>query len=125
MVASAEPSVHSRVRTRARGPGVVVGRDVRVGVPPPSPLTRRGAVPATTADQGYRPQVSRAIAFVLFALALIAAFATYRHTHTEPCGLGFDKPVCNVRDGWQEPLAVGIVAVGLLVAGVVGFVRRL
>jgi type IV secretory pathway VirB2 component (pilin) len=61
--------------------------------------------------------LTRLGAFVFFALALVAAFAVYEHAHTEPCGLGFDRPVCSVRDAWQAPLAVGLAAAGIVFAG--------
>jgi type IV secretory pathway VirB2 component (pilin) len=66
--------------------------------------------------------VNRLAGFLFLAFALVAAIGVHRHTHMEPFGLGFDRPVCAVRDSWQDPLAFGIGIVGFLVAGILGYV---
>jgi hypothetical protein len=68
--------------------------------------------------------VTRLAACVFLACAVVAAIVIHRHTHAEPCGLGFDRPVCAERDAWQDPLALGIGVVGLLVAGALIYIDR-
>jgi hypothetical protein len=36
------------------------------------------------------------------SVAIGAAVVIHRHTYMKPCGLGFDRPVCAVRDPWQR-----------------------
>ena len=68
--------------------------------------------------------VTRLAAFVFLVCAVIAAIVIHRHTQTEPCGLGFDRPVCAERDGWQDPLALGVGAAGLIVASALIYIDR-
>jgi hypothetical protein len=64
---------------------------------------------------------TRPLAIVFLACAIGTAVVIHRHTYVKPCGLGFDRPVCAVRDPWQDPIALGIGAIGFLTAGALAY----
>jgi hypothetical protein len=63
--------------------------------------------------------LTRLLAVVFLVCGVGAAVVIHRHMHMEPCGLGFDRPVCAVRDRWEDPIASGVGVTGVLVAGAV------
>jgi len=57
-----------------------------------------------------------ATALAVVAVAWAAAFYIHQRTHLWKCGLGYDGPMCSARSSWQDPVAILIAILGLVVA---------
>lgn len=86
---------------------------------------RRQSTYCQKVKHSNQARVTRLAAFLFLACAVVAAIAIHRHTHTEPCVVGLGvEPACAERDAWQDPLAIGVGLVGLLVAGALIYIDR-